>query len=859
MFQTIKTLRPARLFFGGLVLTLLLSGLQSGSAAAANYTYVWDPAFPTYDYVSTTTNGTAVDLSDASTTGPIDLGFTFNYFDNEVTQLYIDTGGQIGFGLNGAALDAVVKPLPSELDLTQGGRVRTVSGGAAGERYFVVGWIGVPVKDKGGSRSFQVVLYEDNSDILFQYQTLRGGEPMDTNAATAIVGLKRPAVDTRLPLLLTDNQLGQIEEGKSILFSESEATADSDDDGLLDRYEVFYNLEDPLGDEDADGWANQREFNEGTHPRVQDSDGDGLPDSDGVPEKDPDPYPLDNDGDKDSIPDGNEKLEARETADADGDGYSDPVEIVFGSDPSVDASVPEPLSSNYQKVTTSIGALLASPSIVDGDILYLPPGTYTEDIIINKGVTLVGAGPALTVLRGRVTISGVGTSVLTGITIEGADTGVTITDHADPTGARLFNVVLKNCVNGVLVSRGVAGGAVTVRMDQVDYEITEPLTTGYAVKIENLTQVDDAVDILNAAISLAGSDGAIIIENSGNTKVTGSNISGTYGTGITILGNGSTQIEVENNSILANRGTGIEVNDGGPNISLTRNTIAGNGGSGIAVFGAGEVTVVGNEISENDGYGLEGGTDTVVNNSDNGVENNEAGNYSDSGTFNRDETAAEETGITSSGKTYGESAAWLTSAKGGTVAVLDPSSGYQAGVFDSPFGASVTVAPNALSDDTHLVFSTSTETLPALTVAFSFPVQSTPVTVTLDQGSGNGTLTLPLRAGYSADTGRVFKLVDGERWEEINEVTPLKPMAGLTEPTLPQMVRFDSDLEAEKTFVVVADLPIVPLADTGVGGGCRVPAGEQKPGPAVVSLDLILLLLPLLFLNRRRRMGQGNR
>ncbi len=855
MFQTIKTLRPVRLLLGALVLTLLLSALQGGSAAAANYTYIWDPAFPSYDYVSTTTNGTAVDVSGASITGPLDLGFTFNYFDLSASQLYIDTRGQIGFGLNGAALDAVVKPLPSELDLTQGGRVRTVSGGAAGERYFVVGWIGVPVKDKGGSRSFQVVLYEDNSDILFQYQTLRGGEPMDTNPVTAVVGIE--SAGGTASLFLDGAQLDQIKEGKSILFSESELTTDSDVDGLLDRYEVFYNLEDPLGDEDTDGWTNQREFTEGTSPRQQDSDGDSLPDSDGVPEKDPDPNPLDNDGDKDSIPDGNEKLEARETPDADGDGYSDPLEIVFGTDPSVDASVPEPLSSNYQKVTTSIGALLASPSIVDGDILYLPPGTYTEDIIINKGVTLVGAGPALTFIKGRVTISGVGTSVLTGITIEGADTGVTITDHADPTGARLFNVVLKNCINGVFVSGGVDGGPVSVRLDQIKYEITEPLTTGYGVKIENLGQIDDGVEILNAAISLAGSPGAVIIDNSGNTKVTGSNISGTYGTGITILGNGSTQIKVENNSILANRGTGIEINDGGPSVLVTRNSIAGNGGNGVAVFGAGEVGLVDNEISENDGYGLEGGPGAVVNNSGNGVENNKAGNYSDSGTFNRNETAAEETGVTAAGKEYGESAAWLRAAKGGTVAVLDPFSGYQAGVFGTQFGASVTVAAGGLSNDTHLVLASSTESLPALTAAFSFPVQSIPVTVTLDQGSGNGSLTLPVATGYSADTGRVFRLIDGERWEEINEVNPLKPMAGSIEPTLPQLVRFESPLEAENTFVVVADLPIVPLTDTGVGGGCRVAAGEKGPGSAAAPLDLILLLLPLFFLNRRRRMGQG--
>ena len=67
---------------------------------------------------------------------------------------------------------------------------------------------------------------------------------------------------------------------------------DSDSDGLPDGWEVQYQfnpldptgVNGPNGNPDADQFTNLKEYQQGTHPRNPDTDGDGLPDG-----QDPEP------------------------------------------------------------------------------------------------------------------------------------------------------------------------------------------------------------------------------------------------------------------------------------------------------------------------------------------------------------------------------------------------------------------------------------------------------------------------------------------------------------------------------------------------------------------------------------------
>ena len=117
---------------------------------------------------------------------------------------------------------------------------------------------------------------------------------------------------------------------------------DSDDDGIPDGWEVTHGL-DPLdssdasGDSDGDGLTNLEEYELNTDPQNVDSDSDGIPDSWEIQ------YNLDPTDSSDASldPDGDGLSNLREyelgtdphNSDSDGDGFSDGLEVLLGTDP----------------------------------------------------------------------------------------------------------------------------------------------------------------------------------------------------------------------------------------------------------------------------------------------------------------------------------------------------------------------------------------------------------------------------------------------------------------------------------------------------------------------------------------------
>ena len=138
---------------------------------------------------------------------------------------------------------------------------------------------------------------------------------------------------------------------------------DADLDGMPDAYETANNLNpavnDAAADLDNDGATNFEEYLNGTDPDDDDSDDDGL--KDGVETKtgvwvsitDTGTDPLKVDSDGDTLGDGLENpdlpfVDASQPGtnpnlvDSDEDTYSDNLELALGTDPSSDASFPEP-------------------------------------------------------------------------------------------------------------------------------------------------------------------------------------------------------------------------------------------------------------------------------------------------------------------------------------------------------------------------------------------------------------------------------------------------------------------------------------------------------------------------------------
>jgi uncharacterized repeat protein (TIGR01451 family) len=155
------------------------------------YGYTWNDSVA-FSWIDAVAGGTDTGMSGyAAATGPIALPFSFKYYENIYTSLYIAAPGYVSFDNSDywSTQDEIPAPstpnnviapywTPTYLKSTgPTGRVYYKSGGTAPNRYFVVEWYDV----KGGDSSdtigkddtyrFEAVLYE-NGDIVFQYHTM---------------------------------------------------------------------------------------------------------------------------------------------------------------------------------------------------------------------------------------------------------------------------------------------------------------------------------------------------------------------------------------------------------------------------------------------------------------------------------------------------------------------------------------------------------------------------------------------------------------------------------------------------------------------------------------------------------------
>lgn len=153
--------------------------------------YTWDDSVP-FNWIDAT-DGTDTGLyayTGCSTTrpsdkvGPIPLPFSFKYYENTYTSLYIAAAGYVGFTDEGV-WTAGSDPLPSPSKPNnviapyweplcvpgrpEQGHIFYESGGTEPNRYFVVEWH--DVQDNDNTFRFEVILYE-NGDIVFQYHTM---------------------------------------------------------------------------------------------------------------------------------------------------------------------------------------------------------------------------------------------------------------------------------------------------------------------------------------------------------------------------------------------------------------------------------------------------------------------------------------------------------------------------------------------------------------------------------------------------------------------------------------------------------------------------------------------------------------
>jgi len=145
--------------------------------------YTWDDSV-SLSWVDATGGANTGMTGYGESTGPINIGFAFKYYENTYNQLFLTSSGTIGFvneslGVRQGQIPSpelpnnVIAPYWSPMYFSGGG-VYYLLGGTAPNRYFVAEWYHGNGYGGDDDYTFEVILYE-NGDILFQYWLMTYG------------------------------------------------------------------------------------------------------------------------------------------------------------------------------------------------------------------------------------------------------------------------------------------------------------------------------------------------------------------------------------------------------------------------------------------------------------------------------------------------------------------------------------------------------------------------------------------------------------------------------------------------------------------------------------------------------------
>lgn len=235
--------------------------------------------------------------------------------------------------------------------------------------------------------------------------------------------------------------------------------------------------------------------------------------------------------------------------------------------PASAASLTVGSTGQYKTITEAVNA--AQP----GDKIAISPGTYVENVVVNKAITLRGADASTTTVRAAnsgqdvIRLQGTGARV-EGITISGATgaSGVHV-DHAS--GFAVIGVIVQSSWRAVYLD-GASNGEV---------RNSNLADNGYGIYCDgsshNIMTGNVATGEKGAPPTLG--DGIYMYYSDANT-IDHNNLSVNHNFGISVFhSSGNT---ISNNSILRNEDIGIRLRESGNN-TLTFNTFSGNANLGI--------------------------------------------------------------------------------------------------------------------------------------------------------------------------------------------------------------------------------------------------------------------------------------
>ena len=153
-----------------------------------------------------------------------------------------------------AAPNGLIAPYWDDLNPAAGGTVYHLLAGEAPRRSLTIAWLGVPYYSSTDSATFEVTLFEDGSEMQFQYLDVSSGSSGHSLGASATVGIEHHDGTTGLQWSFNEPV---ISDGMAIRILDSGRCDDQDGDGVCDGEDNC--LDSPNADQrdtDQDGFGN---------------------------------------------------------------------------------------------------------------------------------------------------------------------------------------------------------------------------------------------------------------------------------------------------------------------------------------------------------------------------------------------------------------------------------------------------------------------------------------------------------------------------------------------------------------------------------------------------------------------------
>jgi parallel beta-helix repeat protein len=246
-----------------------------------------------------------------------------------------------------------------------------------------------------------------------------------------------------------------------------------------------------------------------------------------------------------------------------------------------------------------------------GDTIYVNPGTYYENVIVNKTVTLIANDTANTIINGS------GSGDVVQITADWVNmSGFTVTNSGSASGDAGIEVTSDNTyIHNITSSSNLRGFIITSSSGSV-FEHNHAWGNARGFQLESSTSTTLSSNIVNSSSSdgffLTGSQGNVITNNTITTaQIYGILLHASSGNSIThntISNNGygieirfSSSCTIEYNSITTNVNDGIIIQHSSPSNTVQYNSIYGNGDYGIEADSSSPVDASGNSWGHSSG------------------------------------------------------------------------------------------------------------------------------------------------------------------------------------------------------------------------------------------------------------------